>query len=270
MEMELFSPLIGQGRTAQVFRWNESQILKLFSAEVQVEEVEREAAMTRAAYEAGIPVCQVFETIKVSQRYGIIYQYIQGTTMQMIIQEKPWEGLRMASILAELHHRIHACKLTSYPSQRNALTIKICGSELVTEKAKEEALHILGVLPECDRLCHGDFHPDNILFTCTGPMIIDWFKASVGNPLADVALTQILLRFGTPQGKKMPFLMKLGRILFERKYATQYVHSSQTNLKTIQAWELPVAVGHLTDFQPQEQNRIKTRINHLLSRSDHA
>ena len=44
-----------------------------------------------------------------------------------------------------------------------------------------------------DRLCHNDFHPDNIIFRTPeegGPVIIDWERAGVGDPIADVAGTR--------------------------------------------------------------------------------
>ncbi len=42
------------------------------------------------------------------------------------------------------------------------------------------------------RLLHGDFHPNNILYTASGPVVIDWSFASSGDPLLDVARTLAL------------------------------------------------------------------------------
>ncbi|MBM3277789.1 MAG: phosphotransferase [Candidatus Handelsmanbacteria bacterium] len=49
-------------------------------------------------------------------------------------------------------------------------------------------------LPAGDRLCHGDFHPGNLLLTPAGPVIIDWIDASRGNPAAGLARTSLLFR----------------------------------------------------------------------------
>jgi aminoglycoside/choline kinase family phosphotransferase len=49
-------------------------------------------------------------------------------------------------------------------------------------------------MPDGDRLCHGDFHPGNILVAPQGEIIIDWIDAVRGNPLADLARSTILLR----------------------------------------------------------------------------
>jgi aminoglycoside phosphotransferase (APT) family kinase protein len=49
-------------------------------------------------------------------------------------------------------------------------------------------------MPEGDRLCHGDFHPYNIMGPPEREVLIDWPNASQGDPAADVCRTYVLLR----------------------------------------------------------------------------
>ncbi len=64
------------------------------------------------------------------------------------------------------------------------------------------AQHAAG-LPDGDQVCHGDFHPDNIMLTPAGPRVIDWNNATSGNPLADIAWTSLILRMGeAPPGSE--------------------------------------------------------------------
>ena len=51
------------------------------------------------------------------------------------------------------------------------------------------ALNMLRQLPDDDKLCHGDFHPDNIIVAPDGLVVVDWANAVCGHPLADVART---------------------------------------------------------------------------------
>lgn len=61
-------------------------------------------------------------------------------------------------------------------------------------------------MPDGDQLYHGDFWPSNILVTAKGEIFIDWFRASRGNPLADLArTTNLTLGFRTRQIQR-PFL----------------------------------------------------------------
>src|ERR1044071_5794670 len=54
------------------------------------------------------------------------------------------------------------------------------------------------------RLCHGDMHPSNVILAPDGPMIVDWFDASRGEPVADVARTCLLLGDGDRTPEHLP------------------------------------------------------------------
>ena len=49
-------------------------------------------------------------------------------------------------------------------------------------------------MPEGDCLCHGDFHPINVLGAVSRPLVIDWSHACSGNPSADVCRSYLLLK----------------------------------------------------------------------------
>lgn len=48
-------------------------------------------------------------------------------------------------------------------------------------------------LPIKKNLCHGDFHPGNILVSKDKKVIIDWSGVHTGNPVSDVAHTYLLM-----------------------------------------------------------------------------
>jgi aminoglycoside phosphotransferase (APT) family kinase protein len=70
---------------------------------------------------------------------------------------------------------------------------KIRDAKPLPENLRDAALKALETMPDGDRLCHGDFHPGNILLGRSGPVIIDWIDSSIGSPLADAARTSIML-----------------------------------------------------------------------------
>lgn len=78
------------------------------------------------------------------------------------------------------------------PPLREKLERKLRAAKPLPERLRTAALEALEKMPEGDRLCHGDFHPGNILLSQPEPVIIDWIDSSIGNPLADVARTTIL------------------------------------------------------------------------------
>lgn len=42
-----------------------------------------------------------------------------------------------------------------------------------------------GTMPDGDHLCHGDFHPRNVLGEALQPILIDWPNACCGDPASD-------------------------------------------------------------------------------------
>ncbi|WP_308530680.1 aminoglycoside phosphotransferase family protein [uncultured Paenibacillus sp.] len=61
---------------------------------------------------------------------------------------------------------------------------------------KQEIMDYLKSLPDGTRLCHGDFHPENVMIGERN-WVIDWMTGMIGNPAGDVARTLLLFRFGT-------------------------------------------------------------------------
>src|SRR5258707_5475812 len=51
----------------------------------------------------------------------------------------------------------------------------------------------LGQMPDGDRLCHGDFHPSNVMGKLGDASIIDWLEATRGEPVVDVCQSWLLM-----------------------------------------------------------------------------
>jgi aminoglycoside phosphotransferase (APT) family kinase protein len=89
---------------------------------------------------------------------------------------------------------MHASTLAvDIPNQRQRLVEKVNAAEALPADLRSQVLAQLEGMPDGDRICHGDYHPGNILVTGQGEVVIDWIDATLGNPLADVARTTVLL-----------------------------------------------------------------------------
>jgi aminoglycoside phosphotransferase (APT) family kinase protein len=131
----------------------------------------------------------------------------------------------------------------------------------------ERGLHALSLLPDDDRLCHGDFHPGNVIISPAGPIVIDWPNATRGDPAADVARTLLLLRLGElPEDSPAVLrrIERIGRWLLKRGYTAAYERSSRIGRKRIDAWMLPTAIARLSEGITEEQPRLLALIESLL------
>lgn len=251
--------LIGQGRIAEVFAWGEDQVLKLFRARCPADWVEYEAQVARTVHRTGLAVPAVGDVVEVDGRWGIVYERVDGPSMLERLGTQPWTLVRAARLLAELHAAMHACAAPELPSLRQRLESKIRAAEALPADWKDAALQALDQLPAGGVLCHGDFHPDNILMTSQGAIIIDWPDATRGHPLADVARTSLLLQTGgLPPGTAQRWLIQSLRALFHAIYLKCYFRLRPTSAsrRQLAAWRLPVAAARLSEDIPEERDRV--------------
>jgi aminoglycoside phosphotransferase (APT) family kinase protein len=193
--------LLAEGRTAEVFAWEDGAVVKLFRSWVPPRQAEVEAKLARAVSDSGLPVPWVGEIVDVDGRMGLVYERVDGSSLLDRLKKRPWTLSYTAKLLASLHARMHAVRdVPGVPRQREELKWKIEASGRLSPRLRSLALDRLGRLPDSDVLCHGDFHPGNILMTQSGPVLIDWIDATCGHPYADVARTLIIARFGVPRG----------------------------------------------------------------------
>jgi tRNA A-37 threonylcarbamoyl transferase component Bud32 len=238
--------LVDKGFCSDVFAWGEGRALKLYHRGTLPARVEREFAATRAVHTAGIPAPAAFEMVEVDGRHGIVFERIDGVSLLGYTQARPWAIFEAIHLLAELHARIHRCVAPAgLPTQRSRLAAVIDAADLPTAQ-KRAAQDRLLTLPDGGALCHGDFHPANVLVTPRGPVVIDWGSASVGAPLGDVACTSRLIRTASLppwSPKDAHLLLHYLRSWMHRSYLKRYFELQEGNRQQLASWEVPLAVA---------------------------
>ncbi len=258
---------IGQGRTADIYARDDGRVLKLFQDWMPRETIEVEAQNTRVAHEHGLPVPKVYEIVKTDGRYGLIYERVDGPTMLHVLTGKPWSLITLARQLADLHAQMHEVQVVQGlidGHERYRQRIRRADSP---DEVKIAALKRLDELGGGSALCHGDFHPDNIVLTKRGPVIIDWLDASRGNPAADVARTLVLLTMGEPlpePSRIKRWVTAHARQTLAQTYLKRYLARRGCGLDEIAAWELPVVAARLYEQIAEERATILARARSLI------
>ena len=118
----------------------------------------------------GYPVPRVLEVTA----DALVLERIEGRTMAQELRRRPWMVRRHAALLARLQQRLHEIPAPSG----------------------------LAAVSEDDRLLHLDLHPENVILSPSGPVVIDWTNARRGDPPLDVALTWVIVATsGGPFGR---------------------------------------------------------------------
>jgi Ser/Thr protein kinase RdoA (MazF antagonist) len=120
---------------------------------------------------------------------------------------------------------------------------------------RDFARRLLDELPDGDRICHGDFHPGNVIFASSGPVLIDWANATRGDAAADLARTVLLLRVGAIPGDLSSLARaadRLGRDFFRRRWVRSYQHARPIDLRQVRRWETVCAAARLAEGITEE------------------
>ncbi|MBN1200731.1 MAG: phosphotransferase [Anaerolineae bacterium] len=259
--------IIGRGRTANIYTWSDGYVLKLFHDWMPLADIEAEAHHSRAVAAAGLAVPGVGDVIHVDGRHGLLYERVDGPTMFDVMVSRPWKIAALARQMADLHAAVHAVQIDDMPPLKDRLRWRIERVDCLPDNARRAALAALDDLPDGGAACHGDLHPDNILLTARGPVIIDWIAATRGNPLADVARTSLLLTVGLPPSDMGPLLRALVwlvRGIIHRAYLRRYLAQRGATLAQVNAWMLPVLAVRLSEHVPGEQAHLLARIRAAL------
>ena len=241
---------IARGRTAEILPRGAGEVIKLFYDWCPADWARREAAATSIAQALGLPVPRCSGTTSVNGRQGVIFERIQGPSLLAVMMRQPWRLRQTARLFARLHARIHEQSGEGLPDLRPYLEGSLARNAELSVETREYVSTVLSCLPDGGALCHFDFHPDQILISPRGPVVIDWMAPFRASAAADVARTLVLIRFATSPdsaGLKLALLNGV-RGVVQRAYLREYARlRPQTSRREIDTWMIPVAAARLTE-----------------------
>ena len=203
---------LGEGNTATVHEWGQGKVIKLFHYDYPRKSIEKEFQNARIVANMDFEKPQVHKIVVYDKRIGIIYDKIEGKSLEnWILETGNVEGGAM--YMANLHKKIISNRVTNIPSYKEFLRYYIV--RITDLEDREKILSILNELPDGDMLCHGDLHPGNIFISGEQTTVIDFMNICKGHFLYDVARTTFLIQY-TPVPEEVEdkeTLLKLKRLL---------------------------------------------------------
>ena len=260
---------IGSGHTAVIYAWERGRALKLFRPD-WAKDAEEEYAATRLARERGAPGPEVFGLEEVEGRPGIVMERVDGESMLALMRRKPWRARGYSRLLAELQWDLHQLPAEGLRDQKRELRHDIERGVALSDGERAAVRDLLDRLPAGDRLCHWDFHPDNIIMTPHGPVIIDWIQAQAGNPVADFGRTTVLFAAGTlPDYMNRWTIALLGRARrhVTDVYAARYRELAQPDPRERRDWRTVVCAARLYEVANPEHDRLLALVREQLEES---
>jgi aminoglycoside phosphotransferase (APT) family kinase protein len=222
----LLGTLIGAGRNADVYDIGDGRVLRRYRDGREARWVALEARVMTHARAFGVPVPEVFEV----SGSDIVMEYAAGPTMLDALARRPWTFRRQARSLARLHSLVHQVPvIPELPAP--------CGDE------------------DGDRqvLLHMDLHPQNVILTGTGPVIIDWEGAARGPATYNAAMTWVIVGYSQVGGRRLR--VALARAL-QGAFTRSFAHAAGP---IDRAWRATAIRHRLNDrnLLPAERSRLE-------------
>jgi len=258
---------IGKGRTASVYE-KDGFAIKVFNDGFHFSSIEREFKYAKLAYKNGCDVPNVYDIGKIDGLDYIKYELLKGQTMEQQLIEDSSKVVEYGKSMAKIQTKLHDVKLEQNDFEE--FFIKRFG--YIDEFDQEKMNKIIKYTRSLDHnisLCHGDFHPGNIMFNGDNPYIIDWMNGNSSNPLSDVCRTYIMLKspfayLSTPV-EVQEEVKSIINILLEA-YLDEYTKINSIDRAEIFKWILPIATLRLLEHIPYEKEWILGLIEEEISK----
>lgn len=222
-----------------VYREGETAV-KVFDKDYAKYDVLSEALNQARVEDIGINVPKIIEVKTVEDgKWAIVSEFVQGKTLAQLMKDNPAKRDEYLEMFVDLQMKMHSTVCPGLTKLKDKMNRKISEADLDATTRYE--LHTrLESMPKHNKVCHGDFNPDNIIVKDDGtPYILDWSHATQGNASADVARTYLLFWLS-------------GDIDLAEKYLDMFCRKSDTAKQYIQKW-LPIVAASQSVKGKQEE-----------------
>jgi aminoglycoside phosphotransferase (APT) family kinase protein len=193
---------------------------------------------------------------------------LAGDDLLGILERQPWRVWEFGHLTGRLHAELgNTPAPAGLTDVKDALRAAIEVSSAIPDRARPRVLALLESLPRGERLCHGDFHPGNIILTAEGPVIIDFPNALSGDPVSDFARTALLLEAGElppDTGLWGRALTLIGRKLMLLAYRSGYRSAAPGDRELLARWRAVLVAHRLTERIPEERVRLLRMLSGAL------
>jgi aminoglycoside phosphotransferase (APT) family kinase protein len=186
--------LVARGTRSSVHAYGRGAVVKVPDPATPTSWIYSEAKYTEAVRAAGAPAPRLLGIEQISGRAASVWERVEGTSMWQHVVDRPRRSAELGRLLADVQLALfELVPPATLPSQRDRLVSKIRWSAATVDASLARALDLLPPRAGPPRVCHGDLHPSNVILSRGGPMLVDWFDASRGDSIADVARTSLTL-----------------------------------------------------------------------------
>jgi aminoglycoside phosphotransferase (APT) family kinase protein len=249
----LLGDLVARGTRSWIHAYGRGAVVKVPHPSTPTRWIHCEAEYTEAVRAAGAPVPRLLGIEQISGRAASVWERVEGTSMWQRVIDQPSLSAELGRLLADIQRALFdLVPPVTLPSQRDRLVSKIRRSAATVDASLARALDLLPARAGPPRLCHGDLHPSNVILGNHGPVIVDWFDASCGDPVADVARTSLtLLGDGTRPPRHLPGSDRRTLAVLTEEYLSRLAAPLEIAPELLARWQAVQAVARMAEGVPR-------------------
>lgn len=233
--------------------------------------LERESRLQAWTSEHDFPAPPVIDLRPPGEVFERPVQFVRrapGTTMSAAMTSAPWRINALVDRLAHLQVRLHAVPVPPWADgdrwsviERRLGLVRFVLDRMPHPELEAGLAHVVRLVPRLEVanpvLCHGDFHPMNVLVDGPSAAVIDWTDAGVGDAHCDIARTSWLFRFAAvaaPSRAERALLKPLAPWL-SRRYRRAYRKERSIDDDRVLLW-LPLHLLHALAMTIADENEL--------------
>jgi aminoglycoside phosphotransferase (APT) family kinase protein len=249
MSPRLLGDVVARGSRSLVHAYGRGAVIKVPKPSTPDSWIHSEAQYVEAVRAVGAPAPSLLGIEQVFGRPASVWERVDGPSLWQQVVDTPERsadvGRRLADVQLALFELVPPVTL---PDQRDRLISKIRWSAANMDASLGMALELLPPRVGTPRLCHGDLHPSNVIVSREGPVLVDWFDASRGDRVADVARSLLtLLANGATTPSHLPGSDPATLAVLTQAYLSRLQESLDISPDLLAHWQAINAAGRLAE-----------------------
>jgi aminoglycoside phosphotransferase (APT) family kinase protein len=234
--------------------WRAPLVVRIVPTVDRSQRATTEAAVQSWCAEAGYPCPRVLAVLPAGEALGLPAQVMErapGVTMVDALTARPWRAPALVDQLASLQLCLHALDPDGWPAStapqalvdlRLALPRRAAAQldDPVLARALEAAEAMAATCTTGDVvICHGDFHPLNVMVDGKSASVLDWTDAGLGPREADVARTALLFNVAAlaAGGRLERVALRAAGPRLGRRYLRAYASGAPLDADRMRRWD---------------------------------
>lgn len=229
-----------------IYREND-KLIKLFDTTYSKSDILNEALNQARVEETDLLIPKLQEVTKIDGKWAIIMDFVEGKTLEQLIEENPNKLDKYLDLFVETQMKIHSQKAPLLTKLADKMNRKIEETKLSSTIKFDLHSRVEG-FSKHDKVLHGDYALSNVIMGKDGVYVVDWAHATQGNASADVAMSYLIFML---DGKE-----ELGE-----KYIELYAKKSGTDVHYIKSWISVVAASYLPKCEAKYKEKLLQFVN---------